>query len=237
MSFRPDRDQRRAFTLIELLVVIAIIAILAGMLLPALSAAKAKARSIQCLGNLRQMGLGLRMYADDHRGRVPDTTHGAAATNRSWVFTLNPYVGNVDEIRACPADPKRTARLTNNASSYVPNEYVFVERLDPFGGVLESFRNLDHLRKPTETITVFEGADELTPSVYADHTHSRSWDRNWEAVIHDIQPDRHRSGGANDDHTKGRANYLYADGHVSSLAAARVKSLIDDGLNIARPPK
>jgi prepilin-type processing-associated H-X9-DG protein len=177
------------------------------------------------------------MYADDCAGYVPETTHGISDTNRSWIFTLQDYVGNVDELRACPADPKRNARLTNNASSYVPNEFVFVDRLDPFGGVLESYRNLDRLRRPSGTITVFECADDLAPSVFADHTHSRNWVKGWDAVLFDIQPDRHRSRGANEDHTSGRANYLYADGHVAAVAAAEIKRRIDEGENIAKPPE
>jgi prepilin-type N-terminal cleavage/methylation domain-containing protein/prepilin-type processing-associated H-X9-DG protein len=82
MRIRPKRTTDTAFTLIELLVVIAIIAILAGMLLPALAKAKEKAQKIRGINNLKQVGLGFRIFAEDHQGRFPQhvsTNEGGSA--------------------------------------------------------------------------------------------------------------------------------------------------------------
>lgn len=133
-------EEHSGFTLIELLVVIAILGVLMSLLLPALGRSKASARSAVCLGQLRQLGLAVQMYTDDHGQRLPsaellpsrpvDPDHPLPSIRQ----VLAPYLGetpgqtNETTVFKCPGD--RTGRFKRERSSYEWNVELNGRRAD-----------------------------------------------------------------------------------------------------------
>ena len=113
---------KRNFTLIELLVVIAIIAILAGMLLPALNSAREKARSASCTGKLKQIAAGMLMYVNANDDFLPNPNRGLGGTgwNNHWAAVVSEQVNYSTKLFLCPA---------NTASSYFAELYTNPKRV------------------------------------------------------------------------------------------------------------
>jgi prepilin-type N-terminal cleavage/methylation domain-containing protein/prepilin-type processing-associated H-X9-DG protein len=208
----PKRcSNRGAFTLIELLVVIGIIAILASMLMPAISRAKMRATRVQCVNNMRQMGLSLTMYASDWEGYFPVR---ARRTN-CWVIKLQPYYKDKKLLR-CGTD-SFVEDGTN--STYLINGWYdyFESALQP--AELARFRTYRYtqgmpeaqITKPSDTIAFGEKKKGSR------HVHMDFFQGNGNDVDQ-IDQNRHRTG---DSGTSGGSNFAFADGSVRYLLFGR----------------
>ncbi len=154
----------RAFTLIELLVVIAIIAILAALLLPALSAGKAKAKTVACLSNLRQWGIATQLFAQENDDRLPkDGTPNGTSIDEGWYVDL-PRMIRLPSYREMPwrtnenVDPGRTIWLcpANTRRSNSNNLFHYCLNINVNSNGVGNQVRLSRIPRPSATVWLFD---------------------------------------------------------------------------------
>ncbi len=230
---RPKRSTRPAFTLIELLVVIAIIALLVGILLPALSGARDSARSIICLSNLRTLAITSSQYADDNNGMLPRSSHSAGFNSLPWAATLfepitgQPFTGTsyswdnpgwweaTNSHYRCPHDQRESPiempglPFSMPAISYGMNVYFELTRseIDPSSDgnpFIQPYRKLVSSPRPSATVLM----GEPIPAASRDHIMAHFWRTTGVVPASEIDHDRHA----------GSSGYAYLDGHAQNKA-------------------
>ena len=239
-----SRRTHKAFTLIELLVVIAIIALLIGILLPSLGSARDSARSIQCLANLRTLGLTTHQYADDNKGYLPKSSHSAGFNALPWAASLyeplsgQPYEGTsyswdnagwwnaTNTYYRCPHDRRESPiqqpglPFSMPALSYGMNVYFELTpgEIDPAHarGISTRPPFAKLIASPHPSTTVLFG--DLTETSLRDHIMAHFWRRAGVDPMSEVAADRHGE----------TSGYGYLDGHASN---ATLKETYDPDSN------
>lgn len=216
----------RAFTPIELLVVIAIIALLVGILLPALGKARTAARSLRCLANMRSMGQSVTLYQNDYDGHFPLSSHTTGTVLESWLDVLEANYGLDPGVKECPEDEDFDKR----PFSYVTNDHF--EKLtagvdfNPVtgaplpGGRRRAITRIHQVPYPAETAY----AVEWVGSGSTDHLHSVGW-TSAEQIPLQVAATRH----------EGSSNFIFTDGHAKSLLWERVREQFEAGRPLFNP--
>ena len=237
------RKYFQAFTLIELLVVISIIAVMAGMLLPAINLVRDNARTSECMSRLRQMALVVHAYASDNDSWIPSTAmlHGKSLTNSDTGMGLESYydVGTLDllqrsKVMRCPEMARNlsaaTAVMGSNASDrYAANRKIWwhyngATLVDDNVPAEASIKTMSHMSKPSMFFLGFCGSGAWYDRVWVGTTY---WRPNF---IHRGGSVSESTAGANGPYVfdRGRINVVFGDGHVESLASGGASNNVGD---------
>jgi prepilin-type processing-associated H-X9-DG protein/prepilin-type N-terminal cleavage/methylation domain-containing protein len=202
-------SHRSSFTLIELLIVIGIVGLLAALLLPALSRARASARSASCMNNLHQIGLGFQMYLQ-HSGEVFPAADDPVSTNpfywlwmgRGWRPVLSPYLQGEERSFWCPSDTAAVAQYSSTSYAYSMAFYHSPDQINSLHQIADTWSNpqpvvpqyLARVKTPARKILVGEWLSNHSPA---------RGDNGWWNWL-------------------GSRNYLFVDGHVETRDAISI---------------
>lgn len=212
---RPGRP-RAAFTLVELLTVVAIIAILAGILIPVVGQVRQKAQQADSTSRLRSLGSAALLYASEHDGSWPRSTHAYSREEPQWWLALAPYLGSdvslasdprvqdlLNGVLRDPLDVEETAAGQSNRFSYGFNVHLQLGELDDYVGKPQRWQKVYSVPFPASTVMFASNRLETS-----DHFMAHDWATTADAE-HDLDP-----------RLDDRASFVYCDGHVEWLAAA-----------------